>query len=78
MAQTKDTQGKATAMSTQRLGLIHSARRGVDVEELIKRLIANAAADASTSYYAILRMHLACHEDTGPMGRCPEERARER
>lgn len=36
---------------------------GVDVDKLIKMLIANAAAEfASTYYYTILRMHLAGYE----------------
>jgi ferritin-like protein len=39
--------------------------RGVDVEKLIKMLIANAAAEFASTYYyyTILRMHLAGHED---------------
>jgi ferritin-like protein len=39
--------------------------RGVDVDLLIKKLIANAAAEFASTYYyyTILRMHLAGHED---------------
>ncbi len=39
--------------------------RGVDVEKLIRMLIANAAAEFASTYYyyTILRMHLAGHED---------------
>src|SRR5713226_6956948 len=39
--------------------------RGVDVEKLIKMLIANAAAEVASTYYyhTILRMHQAGYED---------------
>jgi ferritin-like protein len=39
--------------------------RGVDVEKLIKMLVANAAAEFASTYYyyTILRMNLAGHED---------------
>src|SRR5256714_13901956 len=48
-----------------RVGVEVIQARGVDVEKLIKMLIANAAAefDSTYYYYTILRMHLAGHED---------------
>jgi ferritin-like protein len=50
---------------TQRVGVEVIRARGVDVEKLIKMLIANAAAEFASTYYyyTILRMHLAGHED---------------
>src|ERR1700737_5237118 len=50
---------------TQRVGVEVILARGVDVEKLIKMLIANAAAEFASTYYyyPILRMHLAGHED---------------
>lgn len=48
-----------------RVGVEEIRARGVDVEKLIRTLIANAAAEFSSTYYyyTILRMHLAGHED---------------
>ena len=50
---------------TQRVGVEVIRARGVDVEKLIKMLIANAAAEFASTYYyyTILRMHLAGHKD---------------
>ena len=50
---------------TQRVGVEVIRARGVDVEKLIKMLIANAAAEFASTYYyyTILRMNLAGHED---------------
>src|SRR6266436_8254911 len=50
---------------TQRVGVEVIRARGVDVEKLIKMLIANAGAEFASTYYyyTILRMHLAGHED---------------
>src|ERR1041385_9063827 len=50
---------------TQRVGVEVIRARGVDVEKLIKMLIANAAAEFASTYYyyTILRMHLAGCED---------------
>src|SRR5712671_7514777 len=50
---------------TQRVGVEVIRARGVDVEKLIKMLIANAAAEFASTYYyyTILRMHLAGKED---------------
>lgn len=50
---------------TQRVGVEVIRARGVDVDKLIKMLIANAAAEFASTYYyyTILRMHLAGHED---------------
>jgi hypothetical protein len=50
---------------TQRVGVEVIKARGVDVDLLIKKLIANAAAEFASTYYyyTILRMHLAGHED---------------
>ncbi len=49
----------------QRVGVEVIRARGVDVDKLIKMLIANAAAEFASTYYyyTILRMHLAGHED---------------
>lgn len=48
-----------------RVGVEEIRARGVDVELLLRKLIANAAAEFSSTYYyyTILRMHLAGHED---------------
>ncbi len=50
---------------TQRVGVEVIRARGVDVDKLIKMLVANAAAEFASTYYyyTILRMHLAGHED---------------
>src|SRR5438477_10873789 len=50
---------------TQRVGVEVIRARGLDVEKLIKMLIANAGAEFASTYYyyTILRMHLAGHED---------------
>src|SRR5712691_857840 len=50
---------------SQRVGVEVIRARGVDVEQLIKMLIANAAAQFASTYYyyTILRMHLAGHEE---------------
>ena len=50
---------------TRRVGVEVIEARGVDVEKLIKMLVANAAAEFASTYYyyTILRMHLAGHED---------------
>ena len=50
---------------TRRVGVEVIQARGVDVEKLIKMLVANAAAEFASTYYyyTILRMHLAGHED---------------
>src|SRR5437868_4707684 len=48
-----------------RVGVEVIRARGVDVEKLIKMLVANAAAEFASTYYyyTILRMHLAGYED---------------
>src|SRR5437660_4661662 len=50
---------------SQRVGVEVIRARGVDVQKLIKMLIANAAAEFVSTYYyyTILRMHLAGYED---------------
>ena len=49
---------------TQRVGVEQISARGVDVSELIEKLIDAAGAEFTTYYYyTILRMHLAGHED---------------
>src|ERR1043166_589089 len=50
---------------SQRVGVEVIRARGVDVEKLIKMLVANAAAEFASTYYyyTILRMNLAGHED---------------
>src|SRR5438132_11931846 len=50
---------------SQRVGVAVIRAMCVDVEKLIKMLIANAAAEFASTYYyyTILRMHLAGHED---------------
>src|ERR1700752_2533016 len=50
---------------TKRVGVEVIRARGVDVEKLIKLLVANAAAEFASTYYyyTILRMNLAGYED---------------
>ena len=50
---------------TQRVGVEVIRARGVDVDKLIKMLVANAAAEFASTYYyyTILRMNLAGYED---------------
>lgn len=49
---------------TQRVGVEQMARRGVNVDELIEKLVDAAGAEFTTYYcYTILRMYLAGHED---------------
>ncbi len=49
---------------TQRVGIEQVAARGVDVNELVEKLIDAAGAEFTTYYYyTILRMYLAGHED---------------
>ena len=50
---------------TKRVGVEVIRARGVDVDQLIKTLVANAAAEFASTYYyyTILRMNLAGHED---------------
>jgi ferritin-like protein len=49
---------------TQRVGVEQMARHGMNVDELIEKLIDAAGAEFSTYYYyTILRMYLAGHED---------------
>src|ERR1035437_5850458 len=63
---------------TQRVGVEVIRARGVDVEKLIKMLVANAAAEFASTYYyyTILRMHLAGHEDYKEI--CEEARLEDR
>src|SRR5947208_7772887 len=65
MPEQKDVPVVKAGDITQRVGVEVIRRRGVDVEKLIKMLIANAAAEFASTYYyyTILRMHLAGHED---------------
>ena len=49
---------------TQRVGVEQLTSRGVDVKQLIEKLIDAAGAEFTTYYYyTILRMYLAGHED---------------
>src|SRR5260370_14805049 len=50
---------------TRRVGVEVVRARGVDVDKLIKMLVANAAAEFASTYYyyTILRMNLAGYED---------------
>ncbi len=49
---------------SQRVGVEQIASRGVNVPELIEKLVDAAGAEFTTYYYyTILRMHLAGHED---------------
>src|SRR5207249_12017549 len=61
MADKKNVPVVKTGDVTQRVGVEVIRKRGVDVDKLIKMLVANAAAeDASTYYYyTIRRMNLA-------------------
>ena len=50
--------------TSQRVGVESIAARGVNVPQLIEKLIDAAGAEFTTYYYyTILRMHLAGHED---------------
>src|SRR5712691_5555045 len=55
----------STGDVSRRVGVEVIRARGVDVDKLIKTLIANAAAEFASTYYyyTILRMHLAGYED---------------
>ncbi|HKI56985.1 MAG TPA: DNA protection during starvation protein [Trueperaceae bacterium] len=46
-----------------RVGVQMIRERGIDVEDLIDKLVAATASEWGTYYYTILRMHLAGHED---------------
>ena len=61
----KHAQGRIKAGDvTQRVGVETSSSRGVNVKELIEKLIDAAGAEFTTYYYyTILRMYLAGHED---------------
>jgi ferritin-like protein len=49
---------------TQRVGVEQIQARGVNVEQLLEKLIDAAGAEFTTYYYyTILRMYLAGHED---------------
>ena len=49
---------------TERVGVVELQKRGVDVEQLLEKLIDAAGAEFTTYYYyTILRMNLAGHED---------------
>jgi ferritin-like protein len=49
---------------SERVGVVELQKRGVNVEQLIEKLIDAAGAEFTTYYYyTILRMHLAGHED---------------
>ena len=49
---------------TKRVGVEQMRARGVNVDELIKKLVAAAGAEFTTYYYyTLLRMHLAGNED---------------
>src|SRR5947208_949092 len=65
MPEKKDVQVVKHGDVSQRVGVEVIKARGVDVDLLIKKLIANAAAEFASTYYyyTILRMHLAGHED---------------
>src|SRR5437773_8435650 len=65
MAENKNATVVKPGDVSQRVGVEVIRARGVDVEKLIKMLIANAAAEFASTYYyyTILRMHLAGHED---------------
>src|SRR5215468_6838495 len=48
----------------ERVGVVELNKRGVNVEQLVEKLIDAAGAEFTTYYYyTILRMHLAGHED---------------
>ncbi len=65
MPENKKTQVVKYGDVSQRVGVQVIRARAVDVEKLITMLIANAAAEFTSTYYyyTILRMHLAGHED---------------
>ncbi len=49
---------------SERVGVEQLGRRGIDVDQLIEKLIDAAGAEFTTYYYyTILRVHLAGHED---------------
>src|SRR3954471_15404284 len=49
---------------TERVGVVEISKRGVNVQQLVEKLIDAAGAEFTTYYYyTILRMHLAGHED---------------
>ena len=49
---------------SERVGMVELQKRGVNVEQLVEKLIDAAGAEFTTYYYyTILRMHLAGHED---------------
>src|SRR5437762_13671301 len=49
---------------SERVGIVELQKRGVNVEQLLEKLIDAAGAEFTTYYYyTILRMHLAGHED---------------
>src|SRR5579875_3211667 len=49
----------------RKVGIEMLRQRGIDVEELVEKLIDNAGAEFASTYYyySILRMYLAGHED---------------
>src|ERR1700682_1663588 len=63
---------------SQRVGVEVIRARGVDVEKLIKMLVANAAAEFASTYYyyTLLRMNLAGDEDYQAM--CEDARLEDR
>src|SRR5207248_10061486 len=65
MPEKKDVQVVKHGDVSQRVGVEVIKARGIDVDLLIKKLIANAAAEFASTYYyyTILRMNLAGHED---------------
>jgi ferritin-like protein len=49
---------------SERVGVVELEKRGVNVKNLVEKLIDAAGAEFTTYYYyTILRMHLAGHED---------------
>jgi ferritin-like protein len=49
---------------SERVGVVELEKRGVNVNNLVEKLIDAAGAEFTTYYYyTILRMHLAGHED---------------
>ncbi len=65
MAEKKHATGKVKAGDvTQRVGVEQMRQRGINVEELVEKLIDAAGAEFTTYYYyTILRMNLAGNED---------------
>lgn len=65
MAEKKHAKGKVKHGDlTQRVGVEQMRQRGVDVEDLVEKLIDAAGAEFTTYYYyTLLRMNLAGHED---------------